>query len=90
MDEWHQYPKEKPPQDKAVMTMIEDNKGRRNRQSLKLCGRLWWTPNDSMYVYYTPTHWREFTADERAAFIAEETSKINQSMDALAKRKAAL
>jgi hypothetical protein len=25
---------------------------------LKRQGNLWYTPDGSMYVYYTPTHWR--------------------------------
>jgi len=28
-------------------------------QDLKLVGKLWYFPDGSMYVYYTPTHWRE-------------------------------
>jgi hypothetical protein len=27
-------------------------------QNLKRRGNLWWLPDDSMYVYFTPTHWR--------------------------------
>ena len=27
-------------------------------QKLKRRGNLWWLPDDSMYVYYEPTHWR--------------------------------
>ena len=34
--------------------------GVRNEAPLKLHdrGRLWFFPDGSMYVYYTPTHWR--------------------------------
>lgn len=29
-----------------------------NLQTLKRRGSLWFFPDESMYVYYTPTHWR--------------------------------
>lgn len=31
----------------------------RNHQPLRRSGRLWFVPEGTMYVYYTPTHWRE-------------------------------
>jgi hypothetical protein len=34
----------------------------RNCQKLKryeMYDRLWWYPDDSMYIYYVPTHWRK-------------------------------
>ncbi len=45
-----------PPDNFEVMTKIHDEKGERNVQSLKKRKSLWWTPDDVMYVYYTPTH----------------------------------
>lgn len=41
----------------VVLTKIEDEKGERNVQKLKRNGNLWFVPDGSMYVYYTPTHW---------------------------------
>lgn len=41
-----------------VDTKIDDADGLRNEQSLVRQGRLWFHPDMSMYVYYTPTHWR--------------------------------
>lgn len=41
----------------VVMTKIDDENGVRNKQELKRRGNLWFYPSDSMYVYYTPTHW---------------------------------
>lgn len=29
-----------------------------NEQTLKKSGPLWFFPDSSMYVYYTPTHWK--------------------------------
>jgi hypothetical protein len=43
-----------------VETKIDDEHGCRNEGArLKRVGRLWFFPDGSMYVYYTPTHWRE-------------------------------
>lgn len=39
------------------MTKIDNENGCRNEQPLKRRGNLWFLPDDSMYVYYTPTHW---------------------------------
>lgn len=50
-----------PPDGKVVMTKIDDAKGCRNEQLLKRQGRLWFFKDGSMYVYYTPTHWKEAT-----------------------------
>lgn len=45
----------------VVMTKIDDAKGCRNEHPLKLHDSpgsgLWFFPDGSMYVYYTPTHW---------------------------------
>lgn len=40
-----------------VHTKIDDADGVRNVQMLKRRGNLWFLVDDSMYVYYTPTHW---------------------------------
>jgi hypothetical protein len=46
------------PQDIDVETAIIDDLGQRNTATLRRIGRLWFLPDGSMYVYYTPTHWR--------------------------------
>lgn len=46
------------PEGKVVHTIISDERGDRNETRLKRVGNLWFTPDGSMYVYYTPTHWR--------------------------------
>ena len=56
MSEWQ--PIASAPKGTVVMTKIDDGRGVRNTQSLKLIGRLWFYPDGSMYVYYTPTHWQ--------------------------------
>jgi hypothetical protein len=54
--EWQ--PIDTAPEDVVVETKIDDACGCRNEGTLKRKGRLWWFPDGSMYVYYTPTHWR--------------------------------
>jgi hypothetical protein len=46
------------PEGKVVETKIDDGAGVRNVAKLKRSGRLWFVPDGSVYVYYTPTHWR--------------------------------
>ena len=51
-----------PPRGVVVETKIHDDHGERNVQPLKLHdspgSRLWFFPDNSMYCYYEPTHWR--------------------------------
>jgi len=46
------------PEDVVVETKIDDQYGVRNIQEMKRRGNMWWYPDGSMYVYYTPTHYR--------------------------------
>lgn len=46
------------PDGEPVLTKIDDGRGVRNEQPMKRQGRLWWFVDGSMYVYYTPTHWK--------------------------------
>lgn len=52
------------PQGVAVMTKIDDEKGCRNEQALVRQRNLFFFPDMSMYVYYTPTHWKPLRSDE--------------------------
>lgn len=47
-----------PPEKQMVMTKISDRDGDRNEQPLQRVRQLWHLADMSMYVYYTPTHWR--------------------------------
>lgn len=47
-----------PPFNVVVTTKIDNENGYRNECDLKYDGKLWWMADGSMYVYYTPTHWR--------------------------------
>lgn len=48
------------PEGVTALTKIHDADGERNVATLRKQGRLFFTsePN-SMYVYYTPTHWKK-------------------------------
>ena len=55
---WHQTLYELPPEGVTVYTKIDDERGCRNEGKLYRRGNLWFLSDGSMYVYYTPTHWR--------------------------------
>lgn len=55
---WAHVEQVMPPDDTEVETKVDDVKGVRNIQTLKRHRNLWWFPDMSMYVYYSPTHWR--------------------------------
>lgn len=52
---WKQTANELAPE-KLVVNTIAPESGM--EQKLKREGNLWWTPDGSMYVYYTPSMWR--------------------------------
>lgn len=54
-DEWTNTYHQLPPEGVEVET---DNAGRCHKQTLVRKGQLWFLPDMSMYVYYTPTFWR--------------------------------
>ena len=49
---WHNVIHDPPPEN--VVVEVENNGG----ALLKKSGNLWWFPDGSMYVYYTPEYWR--------------------------------
>ena len=56
---WHKISDVPPPEKKEILTKIVDADGtEHNEQKLKKSGKLWWQPDMSMYVYFTPTHWK--------------------------------
>lgn len=67
------------PEGEVVFTVIDDEKGRRNEALLKRRGGLWFTPDDSMYVYYAPTHWRPATHEELGKVREELASKEREA-----------
>lgn len=67
MIDWIPCDKELPPVGMVVDTKIDDKQGCRNVTTLKRNDRLWFLPDGSMYVYYTPTHWRQCRESEKEA-----------------------
>lgn len=43
----------------VYLTKIDDENGVRNEQMLKRKGGIWFHPDGSSYVYYTPTHYKK-------------------------------
>lgn len=62
--DWHRVQTIVPANGVVVETKIDDEQGERNRGTLKRQNRLWFVPDGSMYVYYTPTHWRPLPPQE--------------------------
>lgn len=60
MSDWQRT--ETAPEDVVVMTKIDDEHGPRNETTLKRIRGLWWAPDQGMYVYYAPTHWKPVDA----------------------------
>ncbi len=58
MNDWISVANRLPPEDMVVETKIDNGFKPRNKGKLKRKGNLWFLVDDSMYVYYTPTHWR--------------------------------
>lgn len=54
MGEWTRTADEEPPDGAVVETLSSNGQ----QQQLKRQGRLWFFPDGSMYVYYTPEYWR--------------------------------
>lgn len=52
-NEWRSALNDPPPE--GVVVQVQNNNG----TTLKRRGRLWFFPDDSMYVYYEPEFWRE-------------------------------
>lgn len=55
MSQWRETKDVRPPEGVVVEAM--DSGG--HTQELMLKGNLWWFPDESMYVYYTPVRWLE-------------------------------
>ena len=64
-DNWEAIPETQPAQGVAVLTKIDGAGGPRNEQVLVRDENLWFLPDMSMsmYVYYTPTHFKEQSND---------------------------
>jgi len=52
---WKHTANELPPRGVVVNTIAPESG---MEQTLKYSDNLWWAPDGSMYVYYTPSMWR--------------------------------
>lgn len=66
------------PENIIFMTKIHDQES-----MLKRIGKLWFYPEEDMYVYYTPTHYRELTESEREQLRNKLSGKLERSNDRL-------
>ena len=58
VSEWIKTNDRLPEEGVKVETKMDDKHGLRNEQQLVFKRNLWFYPDMSMYIYYTPTHWR--------------------------------
>lgn len=58
MNNWIKTSEQLPPENVVVETKIHDEKYSRNETRLIRKGNLWFLPDNVIYVYYTPTHWK--------------------------------
>lgn len=59
MEKWIAVIDKLPIECEILETKISDSTGERNFSKLIRKNNLWFLPDMSMYIYYTPTHWRE-------------------------------
>ena len=58
MKSWIPVENRLPAEEELVRTIVYDSNGIHNEALLWRKGNLWFLPDRSMYVYYTPTHWK--------------------------------
>lgn len=62
-----------PERNVVVETKMDDFEGTSKNRKLKLIGCLWYTPDEGMYVYYSPTHWRPVKDLDEEKILQERT-----------------
>ncbi|MBX2990785.1 MAG: DUF551 domain-containing protein [Bacteroidetes bacterium] len=65
--DWIKCSERLPDVDVIVDTKIDDEKGERNHARLVMHRNLWWFTDMSMYIYYSPTHWRPLSGEKSVA-----------------------
>ena len=72
MSAWIRCEDKLPLPNQAVETKIDDALGLRNVGKLKRVNNLWFLADGSMYVYYTPTHWKPLCRADQLEEAAKE------------------
>ena len=75
---WKNVDQELPPHDVVVDTKIDDDQGIRNETRLRRRNGLWFFEDNSMYVYYEPTHWKEISPNPK---ITQHSNNSNDKQD---------
>lgn len=73
MESWQ--PISTAPYKTVVRTIICDERGPRNVANLIHDGGLWFLPDYSVYVYYTPTHWMPLPRANAENPVTEKTAE---------------
>ena len=85
---WHEIAQA--PIGEVVETKIDDEHGERNIALLKRDGRLWFFPDGSMYVYYTPTHFRWPTPEQIEGLAQKADGQAREHIERAASFRASL
>lgn len=83
--EWISVEKELPPEQIPVETKIDDENGERNNCILMRYKNFWMYPENMMYVYYTPTHWRLCNDVDLSETVKVFRTSISAAIEAIAK-----
>lgn len=76
----------------VVETKIDDANGERNQALLMRggSGGLWFVPDGSMYVYYTPTHWRPANPEQLENLAREAERRAQEELKRAAKLRSTI
>lgn len=69
-----------PPPDIEVETKVDDEQGVRNITRLRWRKNHWWFPDMSMYIYYSPTHWRDTSSAKTYEQAVKQWNKTPNKM----------
>lgn len=83
--EWISVEEMLPPEHIPVETKIDDENGERNNCILMRYKNFWMFPENMMYVYYTPTHWRLFNDVDLSETVNVSRKSISAAIEAIVK-----
>lgn len=83
--EWISVKEKLPPDHIPVETKIDDENGERNNCILMRYKNLWINPENLMYVYYAPTHWRLCNDIDLSETMNSLRTSISDAIEAIVK-----